>query len=410
MLINNTKGINTLRAALFCIFLISRIWLSAQAPVGPVIETNLSRIDSLTRWLYHDIPSHNALTDTVTYFKANRAEYEFQVQSLGSAIPLDFHSSVVSQIQYLMRMPDSYYDQLHQRMQLYFPIFEQVLDKYNLPQELKYVSIIESNLNPVAQSWCGAMGLWQFMPYTGRSMGMRIDYSIDERKSITFATEKACEFFNNSNNQFNDWLLAISSYNCGPGNVNKAIRRAGSTEYWKVRNFLPKETQSYVPKFIAITYVLNFTRFARYNYDCASRVLVETPVDSAFNISHLAEFLGADEAEISSYNRELLKKATLENHTTSIMLPYDLSMDFVENRDSFYSFARQKALETPPAPEYTTKYVAHYHVVRSGQTMSAIARKYGVSVGQLKAWNHRKSSTVYVGQKLKYYRLEKVRS
>lgn len=394
---------------------LSPLAVKGQAPVAPAMETSLARIDSLTFWLYQDIPSHHALADTVSVFTKDKATFDMQMSMLGSSIPLDFHSSVVAQIQYLMRLPESFYDQMHQRMQLYFPIFEQVLDKYNLPQELKYVSIIESNLNPIAQSWCGAMGLWQFMPYTGRSMGMRIDYSIDERKSILASTEKACEFFTNSYHMLNDWLLAISSYNCGPGNVNKAIKRSGTRDFWKLRYFLPKETQSYVPKFIAMTYVLNFTKFARYNHNCSSSVLVETPVDSAISIPQLAGFLGVSEAEIFAINRELLKKSVVEGHTRSIMLPYNLSMQFLENRDSAYAFAKRQTVaavsETAVAGNtYTKKWVPHYHTVRSGQTMSGIARKYGVTVTQLKSWNNRKSTVIHPGQRLKYYRFETVRS
>lgn len=382
--------------------------LEAQAPVGPTMEMSISRIDSLTHWLYKDIPSHHSLTDTVSVFSKDRTTFEHQMSMLGSSIPFDFHASTVAQIQYLMRLPDSYYEELHKRMQLYFPIFEQVLDKYNLPQELKYVSIIESNLNPVAQSWCGAMGLWQFMPYTGKSMGMRIDYSIDERKGIMASTEKACEYFTNSNNLFNDWLLSISSYNCGAGNVNKAIKRAGTTDFWKVRYFLPKETQSYVPKFVAITYVLNFTKFAKYNHDCSSNVLVETPVDSAISIAALAGYLGVEESSIVAYNRELLRKTTVDNHTRSIMLPYNLSMQFLENKDSVYAYARSRSVENIQTTR--RQLVAHYHYVKSGQSMTYIARKYGVTVAQLKSWNHMRSSTIHPGQKIKYYRYENVKS
>lgn len=380
--------------------------LAAQAPVGPTMETNLSRIDSLTQVLYQEIPSHIAQTDSVYYFNVDKETFEKQMLSLGSAIPFDFQTAVISQIQYLMRQPSSFYETLHKRMQLYFPLYEKVLDRYNLPQELKYVSIIESNLNPNAQSWCGAMGLWQFMPYTGRSMGMRIDYSIDERKSIIASTEKACEFLGGSFNTFNDWLLAIASYNCGPGNVNKAIRRAGGChDFWKVRYYLPKETQAYVPRFIATAYVLNFTRFATYNSNTTSNILVSTPIDSAISIAHLAGFLGVDVDDIYAYNRELLKKTTVENHTTSIMLPYDLSMLFLENRDSAYAYARQqKAIEAANTPVYEKTVVKHVHVVKRGQTLYSIAKSHGVTTGQLKAWNHRKSSTVAVGQRLVYYK------
>ncbi|MBS3915483.1 MAG: transglycosylase SLT domain-containing protein [Bacteroidetes bacterium] len=381
------------------------VW--SQAPVGPTMETNLSRIDSLTRILYMEIPSHTAAVDSFSDARLNKTTFESQMNMLGSSIPFDFHASVQAQISYLMRQSDNFFEELHKRMQLYFPIYEQVLDKYNLPQELKYVSIIESNLNPNAQSWCGAMGLWQFMPYTGRSMGMRIDYSIDERKSIMASTEKACEFFTNSMTLLNDWLLAISSYNCGAGNVQRAIARAGTREYWKVRYFLPKETQGYVPRFIATAYVLNFTKFSRYNYNGTSSVLVETPVDSSISIGHLASYLGVDESEIFTYNRELLKKTTVEKHTQTIMLPYSLSMQFLENKDSAYAFARkQAAIEDANKPVYVKKWVPHYHYVRKGQTLYSIAKSHHVTVAQLKAWNNLKKNVAPAGRNLIYYRLE----
>lgn len=381
------------------------VW--SQAPVGPSMETDLSRIDSLTRLLYMEIPSHTAAADSFSDMRLDKATFDQQMNMLGSSVPFDFHASVQAQIQYLMRQSDAFFMELHKRMQLYFPIYEQVLDKYNLPQELKYVSIIESNLNPNAVSWCGATGLWQFMPYTGRSMGMRIDYSIDERKSIMASTEKACQFFINSYTLLNDWLLAISSYNCGAGNVQRAIARAGTREYWKVRYFLPKETQGYVPRFIATAYVLNFTKFARYNYNGTSNVLVETPVDSSISIKHLATYLGVDESEIFTYNRELLKKTTVEKHTQTILMPYSLSMMFLENKDSAYAYARKMgAIEEASKPVYEKRWVPHYHHVRKGQTLYSIAKSHRVSVAQLKAWNNLKGSVAPAGRNLIYYKLE----
>lgn len=212
-------------ALLTCLF--SVLNSSAQAPIGPTMETNMDKIDSMTQLLYENIPSHIAVTDTFNHSLINQEVFKTQMNQLGSTIAFPYNQHVALHICYLMAQNSSFYEMLHKRMQLYFPIYEQVIDRYNLPQELKYVSIIESHLNPNAVSWCGATGLWQFMPYTGRSMGMRIDYTIDERKGIVQSTEKACEYFRNSYNQFGDWLMAIASYNCGPGNVQKAINRSG---------------------------------------------------------------------------------------------------------------------------------------------------------------------------------------
>lgn len=379
----------------------------SQAPVGPAMETDLNRIDSLTELLYEDIPSHMAVTDSLEFAGMSKETFESQMKLMGSSIPLEFHAMVSAQINYLLRQNDAYYDMLHKRMQLYFPMYEKVLDKSGLPQELKYVSIIESNLNPNAMSWCGASGLWQFMPYTGRGMGMRIDYNIDERKSIIRSTEKACEYFHNSYDLLGDWLLAIASYNCGAGYVQQAIRRSGgSHDFWVVKNYLPRETQNYVPRFIAAVYVLNFTKFAKYNHNVKSSVLVQTPIDSAISIKHLSGFLGVNEEDIITYNRELLTKTAVPGQVNSIILPYGLSMQFLANRDSAYAYARaQKAIEAANKPQYVQKWVPAYHYVQKGQTLYSIARKHGVTVYQLKAWNNLKTNYAPTGRSLIYYKM-----
>lgn len=383
--------------------------LRAQAPLGPSMETDMNRIDSLTHQLYENIPSHIAISDSSSLFTIDAATFSKQMAMLGSTVAFPYNDMVAQHIRYLMAQNNGFYDMIHRRMQLYFPIYEQVLDKYNLPQELKYVSIIESHLNPNAVSWCGATGLWQFMPYTGRSMGMRIDYSIDERKGIYQSTAKACEYFRNSYNIFGDWLLAIASYNCGAGNVQRAINLAGgSKDFWKIRYYLPKETQHYVPKFIAAAYVLNFTRYSQFQqHNNSSQVLVPTAVDSSMSLAHLAKFLGVNEDEIISYNREFLTKSTPGSRTHQILLPYAMSMRFIENRDSAYAFARrEKAIEEANKPVYVKKWVPSYHYVTKGQTLYSIARRYGVTVYQLKAWNGLKSNYAPVGRNLVVYKLQ----
>ena len=396
---------------LYLVFAFFAVFARAQAPVGPLMENDLNRIDSLTMLLYEDIPSHMSVTDSTIFSGMSKSAFESHMKLMGSSIPLEFHAMVSAQINYMLRQGEPYYDMLHKRMQLYFPMYEQVLDKSGLPQELKYVSIIESNLNPNAQSWCGACGLWQFMPYTGRGMGMRIDYTIDERKSIIRSTEKACEYFHNSYDLLGDWLLAIASYNCGAGYVQQAIRRAGgSHDFWVVKNFLPRETQNYVPRFIAAVYVLNFTKFSKYNHNVKSSILVSTPIDSAISIKHIAGYLGTDEEAINSYNRELLTKTAAPGLVKSILLPYALSMQFLENRDSAYAYARkQKAIAEANKPQYVQKWVPAYHYVGKGQTLYTIAKRYGITVYQLKAWNHLKTNYAPTGKSLIYYKLTYIR-
>ncbi len=382
--------------------------ISAQAPIGPTMETNMDKIDSMTQLLYEDIPSHIPVTDTFNHNLLNQEVFKAQMNQLGSAIAFPYNQHVALHIRYLMAQNSAFYDMLHKRMQLYFPIYEQVLDKYNLPQELKYVSIIESHLNPNAVSWCGATGLWQFMPYTGRSMGMRIDYNIDERKGIIQSTEKACEYFRNSYNIFGDWLMAIASYNCGPGNVQRAINRSGGKkDFWSIMPFLPKETQNYVPKFIAAAYVLSFTRYSTYNHNERSAVLVKTPVDSAISMGTIARYLSISEDDIIGYNREFIKKSTPGSQTHYLLLPYDVSMQFMAEKDSIYAFARrEKAVEDANKPAYVQKWVPSYHKVTRGQTLYSIARRYGVTVKQIKAWNGLKSSTAPLGRTLIIYKMQ----
>lgn len=399
----SNRYICTLLTSLFSI-----LNLSAQAPIGPAMETNMDKIDSMTQLLYENIPSHIPVTDTFNHNLLNQDVFKSQMNQLGSTIAFPYNQHVALHIRYLMAQTDAFYDMLHKRMQLYFPIYEQVLDRYNLPQELKYVSIIESHLNPNAVSWCGATGLWQFMPYTGRSMGMRIDYTIDERKGIVQSTEKACEYFKNSYNIFGDWLMAIASYNCGPGNVQRAINRSGGKkDFWSIMPFLPKETQNYVPKFIAAAYVLSFTRYSTYNHNDRSAVLVKTPVDSAIGMGAIARYLSISEDDIIGYNREFIKKSTPGKQTHYLLLPYDVSMQFMAEKDSIYAFARrEKAVEDANKPAYVQKWVPSYHKVTRGQTLYSIARRYGVTVKQIKAWNGLKSSTAPLGRTLIIYKMQ----
>ncbi|MEK0421319.1 MAG: hypothetical protein RLZZ161_1170 [Bacteroidota bacterium] len=388
--------------------LFATVSVFAQAPIGPTMETNMDKIDSMTQLLYENIPSHVPLTDTFNHNLLNSNIFTSQMSQLGSSISFPYNQHVALHIRYLMAQNSAFYDMLHKRMQLYFPMYEQVLDRYNLPQELKYVSIIESHLNPNAVSWCGATGLWQFMPFTGRSMGMRIDYAIDERKGVIQSTEKACEYFRNSYNMFGDWLVAIASYNCGPGNVQRAINRSGGKkDFWSIMPFLPKETQNYVPKFIAAAYVLSFTKYSTYKHNERSALLVKTSIDSAISLGTIARYLNIPEDEIISYNREFLKKSTPAAESHYLLLPYDVSMQFIASQDSIYAFARREK-ETIEAskPAYVQKWVPAYHKVTRGQTLYSIAKRYGVTVKQIKAWNGLRTNTAPLGRTLIIYKLQ----
>jgi len=266
-------------------------------------------------------------------------------------------------------------------------------------------------LNPNAVSWAGATGLWQFMPYTGKYMGMTINYSLDERKSIVTSTEKACEYFSNSQSLFDNWLLSIASYNCGAGNVQKAIRRAGGGDdksFWDILPYLPKETRYYVPKFIAMTYVLNFTSHAnRPEFNNQTQFLVPTRVDSSLHLAKMCTYLAGDQkSDLMSLNCEFIKPNTGNATNNTILLPYTYSMCFMAENDSLMNYAALSE-EDLKSLRYTGQKNTRYsnskgrvHVVRRGETLSHLSNRYGVSVRSIMKANGLRNSRIRIGQRL----------
>lgn len=303
----------------------------------------------------------------------------------------------------------------------YMPIFEEALDAYDLPLELKYLPIIESALNPSVVSRAGASGLWQFMLSTGKIYGLESNSLVDERFDPIKATWAAARYLKDMYAIYKDWNLVIAAYNCGPGTVNKAIRRAGGkTDYWEIYDYLPKETRGYVPAFIAANYVMTY--YCNHNI-CPMETSIPSSTDTVqvsrnLHFEQLADICGISVEEIKSLNPQF-KKNTIPGETKlqTLRLPMNYISTFIDNQDTIYAhrydelFKNRKTVSVSEGSRKTTAKAAttgsgklSYHKIRSGETLSTIAARYHVSVKQLQNWNGLRNSKIAAGKRLKIYK------
>ena len=291
---------------------------------------------------------------------------------------------------------------------LYFPLFEQELAKAQLPMELKYLAVVESALLNVVRSRAGAVGLWQFMYNTGIYLGMHIDSYIDERQDPMMSTKYAVKYLQYLHGLYDDWYMALAAYNAGPGNVNKAIRRSGGKRtFWEIYRFLPRETRSYVPAFIAVNYAMNYTQehnirpvSVKYHYHDVDTV----HVNKAVSFAQISEVLCIPIKELQFLNPQYklafipVNKQLRRDYP--LVLPYDLVGDFVVNEQAIYHYNDDwKGLQELGQDTITTER-EKTHVVRSGDNLGSIANTYGVSVKSIKSWNKIKGNLIYPKQKL----------
>ncbi len=300
----------------------------------------------------------------------------------------------------------------------YFPLFEQLLDANGMPLELKYLPVIESALNPNAVSRVGATGLWQFMYYTGRQYKLDINSFVDDRRDPIKSTYAAIGFLNDLYDIYQDWILVIAAYNCGPGNVNKAIRRSGGVrDYWKIYYHLPRETRGYVPAFIAATYVMNY--YNEHNFTPTKTtlpVLCDTIlINKQLHLEQVSKVLGLELSDIRALNPQYRRNIIPgHNKTYALRLPFEHVTRFIDLQDSIYNYntasyfnaeALSKAPEhstfTPGAPN--DNYKALYYTVKSGDNLGFIATWYNVRVADIRYWNNIRRNMIRTGQKLVIY-------
>jgi membrane-bound lytic murein transglycosylase D len=291
--------------------------------------------------------------------------------------------------------------------ELYFPLFEETLDRFNMPLEIKYLAIVESALNPAAGSHMGAKGLWQFMYGTGKVYGLKVTSMVDDRYDPYKSTVAACEHLTDLYDIYDDWSLALAAYNSGAGNVNRAIRRAGGTKnYWAIWPFLPRETRGYVPAFIAVNYVMNY--YAEHNIYPLRPALFYYNIDTVsvtdiLAFDQLNEMLGIplDELKFLNPQFKLGIIPAAEGNAYTIRIPRIYVNSFLSSEDSLYAFKTKKGLERDKLlAEVKKAQDRNIHIVKSGESLGLIAKKYRVYVSQIKHWNNLKSNTIYPGQKL----------
>jgi membrane-bound lytic murein transglycosylase D len=338
--------------------------------------------------------------------------YAYRLSLLETEIPLEYNKHVRSYIDLYAQRKRKLVSKVLSTSKYYFPIFEEVFDRENIPLEMKYLAVIESALNQNAVSPVGATGMWQFMAPTGRIYGLRTDNSIDERRDIIRSTEAAVKYFKNSYRIYGDWLLVIASYNCGPGNVNKAIRRSGGKRtFWEIMPYLPKETRGYVPAFIAATYVMNYA--SEHNLYPTNEEMYyhmdTVMVDNKVSIEQLALALNVTPSEIKAWNPSLKRGyIPFSNNKVVLSLPYAHAVKVAElNNDTNFRNQSSEALTALNKQiESDKKAVGKINYkVKSGESLSKIAKKHDVSLADLKKWNKGKirNNKVSKGQKLIIY-------
>lgn len=306
-----------------------------------------------------------------------------------------------SQVAYMLALGD-----------YYFPMFEQMLDKYGLPLELKYLPVIESALNPIAVSKAGATGLWQFMLKTGKGYGLEINSLVDERRDPIKSSEAAARYLKDLYTIYQDWNLVIAAYNCGPGNVNKAIARSGGKrDYWEIYFHLPRETRGYVPAFIAANYIMTY--YSDHNI-CPVRVddyvaLDTVHVSEEIHLQQISDMLDIPLTQLRRLNPQFKRDIIPGNYKSyALNLPTIKMIAFIDQKDSITNYRRSEFLTHRLS---TDSYISNnnistsdganvYYKIQRGDNLSKIAQRNGVTVSQLKSWNNLKSSHITVGKRL----------
>jgi membrane-bound lytic murein transglycosylase D len=391
------------------LFILSILVPSLLAAQEKVADTTTIFFDEALAWIdTTDCQSDTLITELPDSI------YKIRLQALPLIIEVPYNEVVRKYILRYIKHSPRQLAALQRKSEYYFPIFENIIARHQLPYELCYLSIVESALNPQARSHMGAAGLWQFMPATGKRYGLEVNSLVDERMDPIRSTEAACKYLSDLYDIFNDWNLAIAAYNCGPGNVNKAIHRAGGKrDFWSIYPFLPRETRGYLPIFIAVVYAMNY---AGMHGICPSEPLLTMASDTIVttqrqHLKQIAANLNIPLSELRRLNPQYPRDIIPGNKEYAICLPIEKVGEYIDNERTILAYQADELIynrrdeiellqRTSVYGGYSINGVTYYKI-KAGDTLGGIAKKFHVSVKQLKAWNGLKSDAIRAGKTLK---------
>ncbi len=332
-----------------------------------------------------------------------------RLSKIQNQIPLVYNQYTHQFVEYFAFKKVDFTRRMLEKRDMYFPLYEKYLKQYNLPEELKYLSLIESGLETKAISNKGAGGLWQFMPYTARGdFGLRVDGVVDERFDPEKATEAACKYLKQLHRIFGDWHLALAAYNTGPGNVKRAIRKCGRSDFWGIYNCLPKQTRAYVPQFIAMTYMMNF----HWEHSIVAEKWVnKVPADTIqvkgyMNLNRLKKFANIPDNLFKEVNPHIMASIIPnDNKLVVIHIPSSNFSFFKENRQSILDsagYVSPSQLDSL-SKRLVEKLVRRTYQVKRGQSLKEVAHILGMGISELKKVNRLRSNRIKRGKKLIYF-------
>ncbi len=399
-----------------------------------------SCVDSLWMKELTNLDIYNDISDDIKNINIDeKVDYELSTELLKSRLAamdakspfnIEYNPGLENIIKSFLKNRKKSFERLMAISEYYFPLFEEALAKQNVPLEIKYLAVVESALNPKAVSRMGATGLWQFMYHTGKQYNLKIDSYVDERSDPLKSSEAASQYMTNMYAIFGDWDLVLASYNSGPGNVAKAIRRSGGHQnYWNIRKNLPKETQGYVPAFLATMYIYEYHKEhgivpnrAAIKHFATDTIMIKKQM----SFKQISDLLDVPVAQLQLLNPSYKLNVVPFYHDQAhfLRLPMDKMAVFASNEDKIYAYAERemnlrerpfqirKAIVATDTLNYTQQRITlpktKYYIVKRGDNLSEIANKYGVSVSEIKKWNSLKSNMVSSGKSLKIITNESV--